>query len=94
MKDCAHIGLYYRIIAKTNYSVGLNNKDIVEERRFLKQTRLRNSIPDPEAIVFIIVNNPLIYQVQIQYLHIWSCTGQCKDGRMHEDVPEASEVVM
>ena len=48
-------------MAKTNYSVGLNNKDIVEERRFLKQTRLRNSIPDPEAIVFIIVNNLRIY---------------------------------
>ena len=67
MKDCAHIGLYYRKIAKTNYSVGLNNKDIVEERRFL------------------------IYQVQIQYLHSWSCTGQCRDGSMHEDVPEAMQ---
>ena len=63
MKDCVHIGLYYRIIAKTNYSVGLNNKDIVEERRFLKQTRLRNRLLDPETIVFIIVNNPQIYQV-------------------------------
>jgi len=33
MRDYAHIELYYRKIAKTDYSVDLNITDIVEKRR-------------------------------------------------------------